>query len=249
MTGSEEGSKPGKRGKPKGRGSQLIFDALREQILSVEIAPGADIDELGLVARYGVSRTPVREALIKLASEGLVLIVPNRGARVAPLEISNVPALLEALELCERAVNRFSALRHRPKDLLSIEKHCKLFEDASIGMNYNRMAEENRNFHEAIARSCDNRYIEEQYKSLTTMTMRLARMAFTTAARDPNSDGYYDTVRHHHSGMVEAIRHRDADHADELAKEHAKLFRGRLLKFLERNDADALDLGRVDKRD
>jgi DNA-binding GntR family transcriptional regulator len=231
-----------RRGKPKGSGSRTIFDALRDQILSAELPPGADIDELGLVARYGISRTPVREALIKLASEGLVQIVPNRGARVAPLEVSEIPALLEARELCERAINRWAATRAEASDLGAIEAACDLFEEASHAGDYNAMASANSEFHAAIAHACGNRFIEEHYRTIATQTIRLARMAFTTDRRDPPDGRYHETVRQHHRGMTEAIRRRDADGADRLAKEHAILFRDRMLKFLAANQAAEIDL-------
>lgn len=230
------------RGKPKGSGSRTIFEALRGQILSAELSPGTDIDEQGLVARYGVSRTPVREALIKLASEGLIQIVPNRGARVAPLQVSEVPPLLEARELCERAINRWAAMRRTASDLVAIDDACLLFENASHAGDYNAMASANSDFHAAIARACGNRFVEEHYRTIDTQTIRLARMAFTTDRSDRPDDRYHETVRQHHRGMADAIRRNDAEHADRLAKEHAVLFRDRMLKFFETNRAAEFDL-------
>ncbi|MGY8669393.1 GntR family transcriptional regulator [Bradyrhizobium sp. UFLA05-109] len=230
------------RGKPKGSGSRTVFDALRGQILSAELPPGADIDEQELVARYGISRTPVREALIKLASEGLVQIVTNRGARVAPLEVSEVPPLLEARELCERAINRWAAVRRTASDLAAIEAACLLFEEASHAGDYNAMASANSDFHAAISRACGNRFIEEHYRTIATQTIRLARMALTTDRSDPPDGRYHETVRQHHRGMVDAIRRGDAEEADRLAKEHAVLFRDHMLKFFETNRAAELDL-------
>jgi DNA-binding GntR family transcriptional regulator len=230
------------RGKPKGEGSQTIYEALRRDILSAELAPGTDIDELSLVARYGVSRTPIREALIRLASERLVTIVPNRGARVASLEISDIPALLEALELCERAINRFSALRRGDEELKAIKLHCDGFEEASLRLNYNLMAEENRNFHHAIACSCGNRYLREQYESLSMMTVRLARIAFATWGSPEQGEAYYKTVCRQHRDMLHAIERFDANAADELARAHAKVFRGRMFTFIERSNAADLEL-------
>lgn len=240
--GSPMASNTKPRGKPKGSGSRTIFEALRGQILSAELPPGADIDEHGLVARYGISRTPVREALIKLASEGLVQIVPNRGARVAPLEISEVPPLLEARELCERAINRWAAARRTASDLAAIDAACLLFEEASHAGDYSAMASTNSDFHAAIARACGNRFVEEHYRTIATQTIRLARMALSTDRSDPPNGRYHETVRQHHRGMMNAIRRGDAEEADSLAKEHAVLFRDRMLKFFETNRAAELDL-------
>jgi DNA-binding GntR family transcriptional regulator len=230
------------RGKPKGSGSRLVFDALRDQILSGELAPGADVDEPGLVVRYGFSRTPVREALIRLASEGLIQIIPNRGARVAPLEVSEVPALLEVRELCERAINRWAAVRRETSDMQAIETARDLSESASHRGNYNAMASANSEFHAAIARACGNRFIDEYYQTIGIKTIRLARMAFTTDRTDVHDGKYHETVRRHHRGITEAIRRRDPEKADRFAREHAILFRDRILKFFAANKASEIDL-------
>src|SRR5205085_12410577 len=70
-------------GRPKGTGTQRVYAQVREDIISLRLPPGADLDEASLEQRFGVSRTPVREALIRLASEGLIVLLPNRGARIS----------------------------------------------------------------------------------------------------------------------------------------------------------------------
>ena len=74
---------------PRGAGAQTVFEALRARILALQLPPGADIEEAALVREFDLSRTPVREALIQLASHGLVQLVPNRGARVATLDLKD----------------------------------------------------------------------------------------------------------------------------------------------------------------
>lgn len=230
-----------KRGKPKGSGSQTIFDALRDDILSLKLRPGVDIEEVALAMRYGLSRTPVREALIKLAAEGLVEVIPNRGARVAPLGVADIPALLEASELCERAIHRWAALRRVDADLIAIEQMREAFERVSLVNDYSAMATANSDFHKAIASACGNRFLEEQYRTLSFRTIRLSRMAFSTAIADAD-DHYYETVRQQHKDITDAIGDRDADAVDGLTKEHANLFRTRMLKFFEQTNAAEIDL-------
>src|SRR5688572_6773470 len=101
------GLKPVKRS--KGAGAEHAYQELRERILSLSLAPGADLEESVLVATLGMSRTPVREAIIRLASDGLVTLTPNRGARVAPISLDEIRAFFEALDLCQRAVTRLAA--------------------------------------------------------------------------------------------------------------------------------------------
>ena len=66
-------------GRPKGTGTQRVYARVREQILQLDLPPGADVNEAGLEAEFGVSRTPVREALIRLASEGLITLLAQPG--------------------------------------------------------------------------------------------------------------------------------------------------------------------------
>lgn len=225
------------RGRPKGEGSAAVYQSLRSRILNAELRPGTDLNEPELVEEYGVSRTPVREALIKLASDYLVEIVPNRGARIAPMDVTEIPALFEALELAERIINRFCALRRTVSQLNQIEEANEAFEKASFEQDYGTMAEENLRFHGAIAAACGNVYLGNHYLTLANMAMRLSRLGFENVEGRKVDDQYYETVRQHHRDIIEAIRKGDADTADELASQHQSLFRQRLMLYLRRNNA------------
>ena len=75
----------------KGTNTAWLYEKLRKAILSLSVQPGENLEEKELVERFGISRTPVREALIRLASDGLVVLLPNRGARVAAVDFSDFP--------------------------------------------------------------------------------------------------------------------------------------------------------------
>src|SRR3990167_3743588 len=109
-------------GRPKGTGSQRVYDDLRVRILRLELAPGEHLDENALVRAYGVSRTPVREALIRLRSEGLVNLLPNRGARVVSLDVHDIPQMFEAIELCMRVTVRWATARRSEADLAELRE-------------------------------------------------------------------------------------------------------------------------------
>ena len=93
----------------KGTNTAWLYDELRRAILSLALQPGDNLEEKELVERYGMSRTPVREALIRLASDGLVTLLPNRGARVAAVDLRDFPRYMEAYDLVQRAVTRSPA--------------------------------------------------------------------------------------------------------------------------------------------
>ncbi len=225
----------GKRraGRPKGTGSQRVYDSVRESILRLDLAPGATLDEAGLEHEFGVSRTPVREALIRLASDGLITLLPNRGARVATLDVSDLPAMFEALELAQRATLRWAAKRRSAADLDSLGRTSAEFADAARSRDVDRMTEANRDFHVAIGRACRNKYVAGLYETQLAISLRLARLVFAQAPLTGRTyRSYYDEVVRQHAAMVTAIENKDARTADRLARDHADLFRSRVMAHL-----------------
>ncbi len=240
------GQKPKKRGgvgRPRGTGANTVFARLRERILSLELPPHADIDELTLVKEFKVSRTPVREALIRLASEGLVELLPNKGPRVVSLDARDVPIILEALDLAQRAVTKWAAMRRTDTDLAEIAGRCEEFSQAMRDNDAARMSEANKQFHTAIGRACGNSHLESWYESLLNASMRLARAAYEVAPRHSKTyREYYARVDAEHRAMLSAIERRDANEAERLARQHTVLFRERILAYLTESKADEVQV-------
>src|SRR3954447_15395525 len=117
--------------RPKGTGRQFAYDFLRKRILTLEYAPGETLDEVRLVEQMGVSRTLVREAIITLSTEDLVELLPNRSARVAGFDLRSVRAFHEALELNQRAVTCWAAIRSSASHHRAIRQTRLAFERAA----------------------------------------------------------------------------------------------------------------------
>src|SRR5579863_1494663 len=101
----------------KETGTARVYVTLRNEILTMKLAPGTHLDELGVAERFDVSRSPVREALVRLSAEGLVTILPNRGNIVTPMDFGRVPEFLDALDLLQRVTTRLAALHRTAHDL------------------------------------------------------------------------------------------------------------------------------------
>ncbi len=86
----------------RGSGTQSVYAALRREILSMALEPGSLLDEVRLSERFKMSRTPIREALLRLAGEGLVTTLPNRNTIVATIDFASLPTYFEALTLMYR---------------------------------------------------------------------------------------------------------------------------------------------------
>jgi DNA-binding GntR family transcriptional regulator len=231
-------------GRPKGTGMQRVYSQVREDIIGLRLPPGADLDEASLEQRFGVSRTPVREALIRLASEGLIVLLPNRGARITHIDIGDVPQLFEALELCQRATMRWAALRRETQDIAELRAMNQKFLEAARNDDSESMGELNKQFHLIIGRICGNKYFESLYSSLLSVSLRLARTAFAHApmSGEAHEDYFMEVVRQHEA-MILALENRDPEEADALACIHTDLFRERIKRYLNQNPASSISLG------
>jgi DNA-binding GntR family transcriptional regulator len=222
---------------PRGTGAARIYEALRRQILDLELVPGADLDEKALASAFSISRTPLREALNRLASEQLVVISPNRGASVAPLTLTDFPAFIESLALTQSAVNAFAAMRRNDEDLAAIATAADVFE-AALADDGLALTEANRAFHSAIATAACNPHFATFYERLLDESARLTRVSFSYEGE--GRDAHLGQVVAEHRAIVDAIAAKDAARAEKLGHDHAALFQHRMLAYLTDNAASAL---------
>jgi len=228
---------PKPRKTPRGGGAARIYEALRRRILDLELAPGADLDETALADAFDISRTPLREALNRLAAEQLVVISPNRGASVAPLNLTGFPAFIESLALAQSAVNAFAAMRRDDQDLAAIAAAAEAFEAMTDDPGL-ALTEANHAIHSAIAAAARNPHLATFYERLLGEGARLARVSFSYEGA--GRDEHVAQVVAEHRAMVEAIAGRDAARAEKLGHDHAALFQRRMLAYLSANSAATL---------
>lgn len=226
---------------PKGRGAQFVHAALRDRILRMELRPGAKLDEAGLVKTFGVSRTPVREALIRLASERLVFLLPNHGAQVAPLDLLETAQYFEAFDLTQRVVNHWAALRRTESDLDAIQRGRDAFDRAVERKNPHGIVLSNFDLHMAIAVAARNTHFEATLRRLLEHGMRLCWLWYTDFSQDLVQRDMMKSCAEHHE-IVEAIKAQDAQRADALGHLHTESFRERLKEHLAGNLAPQIKL-------
>lgn len=217
---------------PKGGGAARVYVELRERILNLEFGPGTDLDEGALERLFGVSRTPVREALIRLASDGLVVQESNRGARVSQISLPSLKEFFEGLELVERALTRWAALRSTPQDLEEIARCRDEFQALAEQGNAADLNEANSRLHMAIATAGRNRYLLDSHVRLFAESLRLARLTLVYSSPDGRSPtAHIGRIADEHQGIVDAITAKDAERAERLAYAHIQLFRSRVLDY------------------
>ena len=129
----EDGTLMLDRTRPKReRGATTIHSALREDILTLRLAPGSIVDEVGIARQFGLSRTPVREALVMLSGEGLVRFLPNRSSIVSPLTMENMDDYFDTLLILTRAIMVAAATKRSPGDGDRLRELLAVFR-ASVG--------------------------------------------------------------------------------------------------------------------
>lgn len=224
-------------GRPKGSGSQRVYDAIREQILTLRLKPNTIIDELALVEVFNLSRTPVREALIRLEADGLVQIVPNRGARVAALDFANIGRLFEALDLYARAICFLAAKRRDPESISAARTASDDFSRAAQQKNFREMGEANWRFHCELGRASGNSYIADAQNRIMNETLRLAYLVhLESVKRNEHYQGYFAQITDEHEKLLKYIENGNAQKAEGLAGQHVQLFRDNIIRYIAQND-------------
>jgi DNA-binding GntR family transcriptional regulator len=213
----------------RGAGAKIVYDLLRDEILNLKLAPGSPIDEVQLGERFGMSRTPIREALVRLAEEGLVSTLPNRSTMVAQIDFLNLHTYFDALSLMYRVTTRLAAQHHRPADLHTIRAVQADYARAVQSQDALAMIAINAAFHIAIAEAGRNPYFASLSKRLLGEGRRILRLYY---------ESYDDQLPIHlvdeHTELIQAITDRDIDAADRLAKVHAEQISRQVQKLLTR---------------
>jgi DNA-binding GntR family transcriptional regulator len=221
----------------RGSGVKMVYDILRDEILDLVLLPGRLIDEVQLAERFKMSRTPIREALVRLAGEGLIDTLPNRSTMVSNIDFLNMHTYFDALTLMYRVTTRLAAQYHRPEDLERIRGDQAAFTAAVNAQNALAMIATNAAFHLSIAEAGRNPYFTALFKRLLDEGRRILRLYYQS---------YEDRLPQRfvveHEEMIAAIANHDLDLSERLAREHAEQIVDQVKKLLVRNERLEIDL-------
>ncbi|SEK10997.1 transcriptional regulator, GntR family [Paraburkholderia diazotrophica] len=234
--GGETMSKGTAETEPRRHGGRYIYEELRKQILTLQLKPGAPLDEVSLAEQFGLSRSPVRDALARLISEGLVTILPNRTTLVTPFEIEEFPKYISALDLIQRAVTRLAAQHRTDADLARIRKADDVYMQAVESGDFQAMSETNKALHMTIAHAANNPYFVGYYERLLGEGQRLLHLHFDFTVTSPTAA----KLGRDHDELIDAIARKDADAAEKAAHEHTMLFQKRFLDYMRQNMTESM---------
>jgi GntR family transcriptional regulator, rspAB operon transcriptional repressor len=190
---------------------ERVYEQLRYDILSCELMPGAEIREAELAVRFEVSKSPVRDALISLEREGLVITIPRQGYRVAPVSISDMLDMFHLRAALERA-NIERIIRNASDEQLQALNQFKIFHqdewpDGFIGYN--------QKFHRLLAELGGNPRMRDQLIDLIDLMKRAVQISVNNM-----NHGKPEALVAEHREIIEAIQSRSIKTAQRLAEQH-----------------------------
>jgi DNA-binding GntR family transcriptional regulator len=192
-----------------------VVEGLRELILAGELEPRSRVNEAALCARFDISRTPLREAIKLLAAEGLLELLPNRGARVAALSAVEIEELLQVIGALEGAGAELAAERVTIEELAAIEAMHEGMLEAWNQRDFARYFERNHEIHDAIMAASRCGALQSVYQNLAGRVQRARYAARKT-------DEQWARAIDDHGLMIILLRRRDGAGLGRLMREHIK---------------------------
>ena len=209
-----------------------LRDQLEQDIVTGALRPGERLDEQSLAARFGVSRTPIREALMQLATAGLIQLQPRRGAFVASLSLKDVIERFEVMAALEGACGALAARRiTEPERLALLGAHQACAQQAPGDTDTYYYV--NERFHHVIYDACHNTYLAEQARQLHDRLKPFRRLQLRARSR-------VATSLTEHQAVVDAILNGDSARAEQLLRDHILIQGERLTDFIATFDSAAV---------
>lgn len=211
----EQEAGPSAQPEPRnGNSSQHAYHRLRQKIIESELTPGSYLLEQELALMLGVSRTPIREAAIRLQGEGLVEIVPRHGIRIVPTSISDISHIYQVLTSLESTAAALVAAR-RDVDLSPLENACQQMTDALEAQDMHAWAAADEAFHEALVNLGGNARLAQVVMNCRDQVHRVRRF---TQQLKPHPQPKKSIAEHYE--IIEAMRRGDAARASRLYRAH-----------------------------
>ncbi|MFC3532051.1 GntR family transcriptional regulator [Vogesella facilis] len=207
-----------------------LAQVLRQRILTMELAPGAVLDEQALSEEFGLSRPPVRELMRQMAAEGYIELEANRAARVASMNYQSLRNFFLAAPLLYTATTKLAALDATPAEIGNLKAIQAQFRNAVNRGDVDSRVYYNDQFHLAIGKMAHNPYLLPSLNRLLIDHARLAKTFY-----QPNNRHMQDDLAaavQQHDEIIEAIERRDADAAVEIVRAHLDLSRRNMAMYV-----------------
>lgn len=197
--------------------SERAYSVLKKLIINLDLPPGKKITENEIAEGFKVSRTPVREAFLRLSQEGLIVVYPQRGSFVSLIDLDHVEEAKFMRKHLEPAAAKYaSSIEFPRKQLEELEKNLNDQETCVEEENYKKLFDLDGEFHRIIFTGCHK---ERTWKSLQQMMINLDRIRMLSLASHYN----WQIILEQHRKVVQSIRSKNPNQAEQVMLEHMKL--------------------------
>ena len=204
---------------------EKVYDELRGDLISCRLAPGTEIRENDLAQRFAVSKSPVRDALMRLEREGLVITLPRQGYRVAPVSLADVQDMFHLRDALEQACMERITRRASDEQLAALD-HFRSFQAADWPGGF---VAYNREFHRALARISGNARMRDHLIELIDQMERAVVLSVSSLKKgDPQS------LVDEHAELVSALQARQATRAQRIVSRHVSEAGKRVMQAMSR---------------
>jgi DNA-binding GntR family transcriptional regulator len=189
------------------------YQQLKQAIRNGTLAPGARVREVEIADRFGISRTPAREAIRRLESEGLVSFVPRHGAVISKLDHQATMELYDLREILEGSAAGFAARHASSAEIEELEELISA--EPELADNPGQLADLNQLFHSALYRAAHNRFLERALIGLRDSMMLMGGTSLKVKGR-------FEAAHAEHLAIVAAIAQRNVEDAERAARAHIR---------------------------
>ncbi len=207
-----------------------LYEELKRQILTLKLSPGENLEEISLCNEYKISRTPLREILQKLAGEGYIELIKNRGAAVSSMDYKTLRNFFITAPMMYSAVGRLAAKNATQSQIEELQQVQGNFIKANKMNDIDGMSLYNNRFHRLIGEMADNNYLMPSYDLLLIDHARIGQTFFHAISKEMLND--LKEVSKHHDKMIECIIKGDSEGMVILTHEHWRLAKDHLEMYV-----------------
>jgi DNA-binding GntR family transcriptional regulator len=208
---------------------EKILETIRDAILKGNMKPGERVSEPELAERFGISRTPIREAFRQLESEGYLQVIPRKGAVVASLSERDVEEFYAIKIILEGFAARMAAENLTPKDIERLESINGRLQQIAAEGDVKTFFRVHNEFHEVFIKAAGN---EKLYEMITQLVMRFKRLRLASLSQP----GRMEISVEEHRNMIQAFKNHDGERADSLVRHTATIGAGVLIQSMTQAD-------------
>ncbi len=203
---------------------------LKQQVLTLTLSPGSALDEVALSAEYGLSRTPLREVIQRLAGEGYLSLASNRGAFVSSMDLNTMRSFFQSAPMIYAAIARLACEQATKDQINAVKKTQMRFKKAMKLANASEMVVNNHRLHEEIGEMAASPYLSPSLGRLLIDHARMSQRFYRV--REAESKQRILKASEQHDAMIDAIEQRNPSQCVDLTLEHWELSRRDLNKYV-----------------